>query len=306
MPAPNRIEVEGAGRTFEVKIASGSDEFEQAFLLLAQKYQAKGYEDAGAKLFRFTPFHVLPETITVVARDGARVVATLSMVPDTALLGLPMESIYPEEVARLRREGRRLAEVTSLADDGLGHREFLAVFEAMIRLVQQYHLRIGGDTWLVTVNPRHAAFYRKVMGAVALRRSPDLSRRSRDAPAEAYLIDLPDDEGERPEDVRPDLRRPPLPESVLTPPARPADHVDFFGEHSTAADRRTIRDDRRGRRAPRGARPDGGRPTETRRPRLVPGLPIARPRRPDPARRKVRGPGSRTVRSADREPSIAR
>src|SRR3954449_1606331 len=96
--------VEVGGRSFEVKIASGSDEFEQAFLLLAQKYQAKGYESSGAKLFRFTPYHVLPETVTVVAMEGARVVATLSMVPDTALLGLPLESIYPEEVAAFRRE----------------------------------------------------------------------------------------------------------------------------------------------------------------------------------------------------------
>ena len=173
-----------------MKIASGSEEFEQAFLLLARKYQAKGYENPGAKLFRFTPFHVLPETITVVAMEGARVVATLSLVPDTTLLGLPMESIYPDEVAGFRREGRRLAEVTSLADDGLGPREFIQVFEAMIQLVQQYHLRIGGDTWLVTVNPRHAVFYRKAMGARPFgdrRVYPSVAN----APAEACMTDLP-------------------------------------------------------------------------------------------------------------------
>jgi hypothetical protein len=32
-----------------------------------------------------------------------------------------------------------------------------------------------------------------------------------------------------------------LDDSVLTPAARAADHVAFFSEHSTAADRRTIR-----------------------------------------------------------------
>ena len=32
----------------------------------------------------------------------------------------------------------------------------------------------------------------------------------------------------------------PLPEPVLTPSVRPADHAAFFSEHSTAADRRTI------------------------------------------------------------------
>ena len=234
------IEVGGNGRSFEVRIASSPDEYERAFLLLAEKYRAKGYEQAGAKLFRFTPFHVLPETITVVALDGGRVAATLSMVPDTSLLGLPMESIYPEEVARLRREGRRLAEVTSLAEEGLEPREFLRVFEAMIRLVQQYHIRIGGDSWVLTVNPRHGAYYRKVMGAV-----PVGDRRSypsaNGAPAEAYLCDL----GLMKSNVPAKFGRifgEPLPAAILTPSARPVDHVDFFGEHSTAADRRTIRE----------------------------------------------------------------
>jgi hypothetical protein len=231
--------VEVGGRIFEVKIASSSDEFEQAFLLLALKYQAKGYENSGAKLFRFTPFHVLPETITIVAMEGTRVAATLSMVPDTSLLGLPMESIYPEEVAGFRREGRRMAEATSLADDGLGPREFIRVFEAMIQLMKQYHLRIGGDTWLAAVNPRHSAFYRKVIGAVPFgdRRSyPSVAN----APAEAYIADVPGIK-ERAPKMFDKLFGTPLPEPVLTPSARPADHVDYFAEHSTAADHRTIR-----------------------------------------------------------------
>ena len=28
----------------------------------------------------------------------------------------------------------------------------------------QYHVRRGGDTWVITVNPRHRGFYQKVMG----------------------------------------------------------------------------------------------------------------------------------------------
>ncbi len=233
------IEVEGIGRTFEVTIASGCDEYEQAFLLLAEKYRARGYEASGVKLFRFTPFHVLPETITVVAKHGGRVVATLSMVPDSDLLGLPLEAIYPEEVARLRGEGRKIAEVTSLADDGLGHREFLKVFRAMIRLVQQYHVRNGGDTWVITVNPRHAAFYRKVMGGVplaGLRAYPSVGG----APAEAQMTDLAT-MAERAPEMFERIFGESLSEETLTPADRPDDHVEFFGQHSTAADLRTIR-----------------------------------------------------------------
>jgi hypothetical protein len=234
------IEIPGNGRTLSVKIASGFDDYEQAFLLLARKYQAKGYEEPGIKLFRFTPFHVLPETITVVARDGANVVATLSIVPDTTLLGLPMEAIFGEELDRLRRDGRRIAEVTSLADEGLNHREFAGVFAAMTRLVWQVHIRAGGETWVVAVNPRHGAYYRKRLGAVALgdRRSYPAVL---DAPAEAYLIDRVHLQANDPE-MYANVYGAPLAEEVLTPPARPSDHVEFFGAHSTVSDRRTIRE----------------------------------------------------------------
>ncbi|WP_435006759.1 N-acyl amino acid synthase FeeM domain-containing protein [Tundrisphaera lichenicola] len=233
------INVEGTARNIEVMIASGFDDFEQAYLLLARKYRARGYEDVGSKLFRFTPFHVLPGTITVIARDRDQVVATLSMVPDTCLLGLPMESVYPEDLARFRAEGRRLGEVTCLADEGLGHREFLGVFQAMIRLVQQYHVRIGGDTWVITVNPRHTSFYQKVMGALPFgvrKAHPSVAN----APAEALYTDQSVMRTKAPRTYD-RIFGVSLPMSVLSPLPRPLDHATFFGEHSSAADSQTIR-----------------------------------------------------------------
>jgi N-acyl amino acid synthase FeeM len=92
----------GLSRTITAKRASRRGEFERAFALLAAKYQARGYDEPSGKPFRFTPHHALPNTLTFVAKDGERVVATLSMVPDSPLLRLPMESIYGEEIARLR------------------------------------------------------------------------------------------------------------------------------------------------------------------------------------------------------------
>ena len=53
----------------------------------------------------------------------------------------------------------------------------------------QYHVRQGGDTWVITVNPRHRNYYRKVLGFVPLgpRRSYPAVR---DHPAEAFLLDV--------------------------------------------------------------------------------------------------------------------
>jgi hypothetical protein len=63
---------------------------------------------------------------------------------DNRLLDLPMEGVYPEEIASLRREGRRIGETTTLADAGLGVREFIQVFVTLIKLAMQYHRNQGG------------------------------------------------------------------------------------------------------------------------------------------------------------------
>jgi hypothetical protein len=221
-------------RRIRVGLATERAEFEQAFRLLARRYEERGYDPDGSAEFRFTPSHALPGTVTFVARDGDRVVATLSMVPDNAALGLPMESLYAEEVDALRLEGRRLAEVISLADDGLGPREFLRVFLAMIRVMFQYHVRHGGDSWVITVNPRHRSFYRKVLGFIPL--GP---RRSYSAvgghPAEAYLLDVDLMRENAPAKHR-EIFGESLPLPMLTPKSRPADHAHYFGSRSSQAD----------------------------------------------------------------------
>jgi hypothetical protein len=230
--------IPGLSRTVTAKRASRRGEFVRAFALLAAKYQARGYDEPSGKPFRFTPHHALPGTLTFVAKDGERVVATLSMVPDSPLMRLPMESIYGEEIARLRREGRTLAEVTSLASDGLGPREFLHVFTALIKLAIQSHVRRGGDSWVITINPRHRAFYRRAMGFVPIGpRRPHPSVRAH--PAEPYLLD----EGliaARAPDGHRDLFVEELPEAVLSIDGRPSDHALFFAERSTRADLATI------------------------------------------------------------------
>lgn len=228
------VEVKGVGRTFSIQIASTRDEYAAAFKLLARKYQERGYEEPSAKLFRFTPFHAIPETITVVAKQGDEVVATLSLVPDTRMLGLPLDCIYREEVDQLRAQGNRIGEVTSLADSGLGTREFIQVFNAMIRLVIQYHVRNGGDTWVIAVNPRHNSYYSKVFGfePIGPRRSyPSVC----DAPADGLVCTLTTLMEKVPA-IHDRMLREPLEDAVLTAPVRPADHSQYFGIQSTAAE----------------------------------------------------------------------
>jgi len=181
---PISVPVPGITKDIEVKIASEREEWEEAFELVAGNYRARGYEAASQKRFRFTPYHALPDTVTFVAKQAGHVVATFSIVPDNTLLGMPMESVYGQEIADLRLKGHRMAETTSLADTGLSVREFLQVFVALIKLAIQYHHTQGGNTYVITVNPRHKAFYAKVLGFQPL--GPCRSYATvQDAPAEA-------------------------------------------------------------------------------------------------------------------------
>jgi hypothetical protein len=186
---PQPVPVPGLGRAIEVKVASEAAEWEQAFRLVLTNYQASGYEEFSTKRVRFTPYHALPDATVFVAREAGRVLATFTLVPDNRLLGLPMEGIYADEIGRLRGSGQRLGEVTSLAMGDMAPRESLQVFVGLIQLMMQYHVRLGGNAWVLAVNPRHHDFYQKVTGCVPLGPCRPYPR-VKGYPAEAFLGSL--------------------------------------------------------------------------------------------------------------------
>lgn len=186
-PVFRGVKVPGLQRDIWVKMASTREEWEQAFQLVTENYQSRGYEAPSNKL-RFTPYHALPETRVLVAVSDAHVVATLTLVADNAVLGLPLENLYCPEVYALRKQGRRLVETTSLADRHLGFREFLQVFISMMQVGWQYLATQNIETNVITVNPRHSDYYSRVLGYATLgpRRS---YAQVQGHPAEAFYLD---------------------------------------------------------------------------------------------------------------------
>jgi hypothetical protein len=176
--------------------------------------------------------------MVLVAKEHDRVVATMSLFMDNTLVGLPMEATYGAEVRDLRRAGRRLCEVGCLADTDLGTRDFVAVFTALIRLAWQHHVYYGGDTGVITVNPRHRAFYTKVLGFVPL-----AARRAcaavRNHPAEAFLLDPALLKKNAPA-MHEKIFGAPLADEVLVAPRMPIDLVRYFGSHSSRTDVRIV------------------------------------------------------------------
>lgn len=235
---PHALPVPGLARDIRVKIAATRPEWHEAFQLVADNYQARGYDGPDAADYRFTAYHALPDTVTFVATVQGRVVLTMALVPDNTLLGLPLESIYRAEVQQLRQAGHRLGEVTSLAAAELSLREFTKVFVALIRLMKQYHRAAGGDTWVIAVNPRHSGYYTRLLGYTPL--GPRRSYAAvRGHPAEAYYLTVPLLKVKAPRMHR-ELFDTPLAGPALAAPRMPAALVRSFGNQSSQTDPRHV------------------------------------------------------------------
>jgi hypothetical protein len=143
----------------ECRVATSRQELFEAFHLVYEQYRQSGLMTPNACQMRITPYHLLPSTEVLVAVDRGKVNCTMSVVRDGEL-GLPMESVYHEEVASLRLREISLAEVSCLADN---HDPQSALFQLMPLVAQLAYYR-GVDQLLIAVHPRHARFYHRFLG----------------------------------------------------------------------------------------------------------------------------------------------
>jgi len=140
------------------KIAHRRDELHAAFELVYQAYIKAGLARPNRFRMRVTPYHLLPTTEIYVAVEQGEVISTVSLVRDGEL-GLPMEAVYPEEVAIRRMRGRRLGEVSCLADNQHSRGQRLRVVLHLMSFMSQCAECRGVDELMIAVHPRHARFY---------------------------------------------------------------------------------------------------------------------------------------------------
>jgi hypothetical protein len=103
-----------------------------------------------------------PNRITIAAHDEHDIVATVTIGLDTGC-GLFIDGLYSAEADLLRAKGLRVAEFTKLAVDNNSHSKQLLA--ALFHIAYICARRIHRCTdLLIEVNPRHAAFYRRMLG----------------------------------------------------------------------------------------------------------------------------------------------
>ncbi len=179
----------GAGaEEISYQVATSTQMRTNAFRLVYEAYVRARLINSNPFRIRVTPYHLLDTTDIFVAVLRGEVISTVTLVCDGEL-GLPMESIYAEEVRALRAEGIRFAEVSALADRRRQMSRTLPVFVKLMRLMAQFARHQGVDQLLIAVHPRHARFYTRFLDFKPLggvKSYPTVL----DNPAVALMLDL--------------------------------------------------------------------------------------------------------------------
>jgi len=164
----------------EYKVVSSGEELEQSMALVYREYLVRGFilprhYKSG---LRVTLHHITPGAVTFIALKNKRVVATMTIIPDSPL-GLPLDTGYKKEADNLRKSGRNICEVGYLAiDSGLFGKGLFSMFNfkkldfmfTLFKVLFQYvifHEKF--DDMCIVTNPRYMIFKFlpfKVMGGV--------------------------------------------------------------------------------------------------------------------------------------------
>lgn len=143
------------------KRADTTDEIEQAFKVAYEAYYERGLEQDTENRMRVTKHHALPTTCILIAKLDEEVVATMTIIVDSAL-GLPIEKLW--NIDEVRSSSTRIAEISTLAIKR-GFRAqrgklLLPLCGFMYRYCTRY---LGVEKIVATFHPEVQDFYRCVL-----------------------------------------------------------------------------------------------------------------------------------------------
>jgi hypothetical protein len=140
---------------FTIRLANTAGQRNSANVLIEKMYSWRGYQTTA-------PANEDHNKITLLIFKLGQSVGTISLNLDSES-GLLLDELYKAEADELRRSGRQLSEVCKFAVDHVVNSKRLLA--TMFHIVFIYAYRIHDRTdFLIEVNPRHVAFYRRMLG----------------------------------------------------------------------------------------------------------------------------------------------
>lgn len=150
---------------YQFKLATSAKDYFAALKLVQDVYRKEGYVNANESSCpcRILENHFFEKTAIFIGKKEEKLVFTVSLFPDSPK-GLPMDSIYKNDLDSLRDQGRRIGEVGCLAT----HPEYrdrsqnipMHGNKIMLNYAMEY-LKL--DDLVITVHPKHALVYKDVL-----------------------------------------------------------------------------------------------------------------------------------------------
>jgi hypothetical protein len=148
-------------RTIVVRRAVTLEDLSAAYALVHDVFVDKGYIDPRPGRIRVRAFEALPRMATFVAERDGMLAGVMSIVPDSADLGLPSDQGFHQELDRLRDERRRICEITNLAVRPEYRRS--NAFPELTRACFAQALAWDQDDIFIAISPGHAPFFEEIL-----------------------------------------------------------------------------------------------------------------------------------------------
>lgn len=129
----------------------------KASTLIKRMYASRGYQTESTSVFSASS-----NQYTFEARQSQQLIGTLTLTIDTHNK-LLADSLYRSELDQFRQKGRKLCEVSKLAfNPETSSKE---IFASLFHMAYIFAHRIHGvDDTFIEINPRHAIFYKRMLG----------------------------------------------------------------------------------------------------------------------------------------------
>ncbi|KMQ52714.1 Dinucleotide-utilizing enzyme involved in molybdopterin and thiamine biosynthesis family 2 [Chitinispirillum alkaliphilum] len=144
------------------KIADTKEELEQAFNIVHDTYVKEGYIDPQPYGMRLSIYHSLPFTTTFVGKSDDEVIITCTLFLESEL-GLPIDKMFSEEINKLRKNQRLIAEIGAFAvRPGQKNQNVNNVIHLHKMIIEYATKFFNIDDLVITINPKHQGYYKYV------------------------------------------------------------------------------------------------------------------------------------------------
>lgn len=142
---------------YNIRLVDSPRQRSKAGLLIKRMYSWRGYATNDPAIIPQSPAH-----LTLEASSEQQLFGTLTLGIDSHE-GLAADELYEEELNAFRKKGRKIAEVSKLAiDPRFSSKElFASLFH--LTYIYGYTIHKVKDAF-IEVNPRHASFYKRMLG----------------------------------------------------------------------------------------------------------------------------------------------